>query len=72
MEISPIGLPPRTRLYRLERAVTVGVWRLWIAQSPDGYGTYLALYDTGKIERVTLRNDVPEERDIIKGDDGFR
>lgn len=67
----PIGLPPRSRLYSLERAVTIKAWRVWIARSPDGYGTYLCLYDNGAIERVTLRADYPEERYPIKSEDGF-
>lgn len=64
--IIPIGLAPRSRLYKLERDDKRAAWRAWIAMSSTGYGTYLLLYDGGAIERVTLREDIPEERDWIK------
>lgn len=68
----PIGLSPRSRLYKLERDILFGAWRVWIALGPDGYGTYLLLYDGGGVERVTLRSDYPEERVWIKQEgDGF-
>lgn len=44
----------------------MGAWRVWIAMNADGYGTYLLLYDSGQIERVTLREDIPEERIWVK------
>ena len=69
--ITPIGLAPRTRLYSLERNSRKETWRLWLARSPEGLGTYLELFKNGRIERVTLRDDIPEERDLIKPEEGF-
>lgn len=68
-----IGIVPRTRLYKLERVEHPYAWRVWIALSPEGYGTYLLLYNNGTVERVTLREDIPEERVWIKqhGDAGY-
>lgn len=67
----PIGLSPRSRLYKLERDDVRGAWRVWIALGPDGYGTYLLLDDCGRVERVTLRSDYPEERVWIKQEGDF-
>jgi len=59
--IIPIGFPPRTRVYHLERDVTDSAWNVWIAM-PHGavnvpsfrrYGTFLRLWDGGAMERVT-------------------
>jgi hypothetical protein len=59
-------------LYRLEREHNEA-WRLWIALSPDGYGTYLILHNDGSIKRVTLRADGEvEEHVTIKRSDGFQ
>ena len=59
--IIPIGFPPRTRVYHLERDVDDNVWNVWTAL-PHGavnvpheqrYGTFLRLWDHGGMERVT-------------------
>lgn len=63
----PIGFPPRTRVYHLERVVGVG-WRVWIAVDPrtqnratdKWLGTYLLLCDNGAVQRITHDTDGSE------------
>lgn len=65
----PIGIPPRTKLLRLERLPDIKAWHLWLHQSPDGtLGTFLRLHNDGRIERVTVRADEGDEVFVIKGD----
>ena len=71
MTTKVIGLPPRTRLYRLEREESC-CWKLWTAMSPCGnYGTYLLLFEDGAIFSVTLREDYPQEEFVVRKGDGF-
>ena len=59
--IIPIGFPPRTRVYHLERDVDDHAWNVWLAMPHGGasvpsyrrFGTFLRLWDSGAIERVT-------------------
>ncbi len=59
--IIPIGFPPRTRLYHLERDVDDPAWNVWLAMPYNGtsipshqrHGTFLRLWDGGAVERVT-------------------
>lgn len=48
-----------------------GYYRLWIHRSVSDrlYGTFLALYDNGKIERVTVRENEGDQVDLIKPED---
>lgn len=63
----PIGLPPRTKLLRIDRASNEG-WKVWINQSPCGtFGTFLWLYDDGRIVRVVVRADQGDDEFIVKG-----
>lgn len=56
-----VGMPYGTRLLRMIRKKEC--WWLWLATKDYIYGTYLALYDDGRIERVTVRTD--EGDDIL-------
>lgn len=47
-----------------------GHWIIWLATSDYIYGTFLRLYDDGRIERVTVRNDEPDDVMLIKPRDG--
>lgn len=63
----PIGLPPRTKLLRIDRIENVG-WRVWINQSPCGnLGTFLLLRNNGQIERYTMRDGEGDEVFTVKG-----
>lgn len=64
----PIGLPPRTKLLRIDRVESEG-WRVWINQSPCGnLGTFLLLRNNGQIERYTMRaEDGGDEMFVVKG-----
>jgi hypothetical protein len=43
-----------------------GHYRLWLHTSDRLLGTYLALHDNGKIERVTVRATEGDQVDLIK------
>ena len=59
--IIPVGFPPRTRVYHLERDVDNHAWNIWLAMphgavnvpSHERFGTFLRLWDHGGIERIT-------------------
>lgn len=54
-----IAVPPNTRVIRIARASDH--WIIWLYANADfTVGTFLELYDTGKIERVTIGEE--EER----------
>jgi hypothetical protein len=46
-----------------------GYYKLWLHTSDRLLGTYLKLYDNGKIERVTVRADQGDEIVTIKPED---
>lgn len=48
-----------------------GHYRLWLHTNDRILGTYLALWDNGKIERVTVRADEGDQVDLIKKEDGY-
>jgi hypothetical protein len=56
-----VGMPLGTRLLRMVRKPDC--WWLWLATSDYVFGTYLCVYDSGRVERVTVRED--EGDDII-------
>jgi hypothetical protein len=63
----PIGLPPRTKLLRIDRVPHLG-WRVWINQSPCGnLGTFLLLHNDGRMSNVTVRADQGDDEFIVKG-----
>ncbi len=78
--IIPIGIPPGTKILRIERCeakdsyyqgtrlvMNEGYWMLWInADQRYEYGTYIKLFDNGKIDRVTQRPDGSEDIMSIK------
>lgn len=63
----PIAIPPGTQILRIERIDDS--WLLWIHANPEfSLGTYIRLYDSGRITRVTERpNEVDEQ--LVKGED---
>jgi len=63
----PISIPPGTAILRIERIDDS--WLLWIHANPEfTLGTYIQLYDSGRITRCTERpNEVDEQ--LIKGED---
>lgn len=74
--ITPIGFPPRTRVYHLERDALIGAWLVWLAMPHGGasvpslqrLGTFLCLWDDGKVERMT-RDDEGTRVMLIKEKD---
>jgi len=46
-----------------------GYYKLWLHTSDRLLGTFLKLYDNGKIERVTVRSDCGDEIVLIKPED---
>ena len=61
-----IELPPQRRTLYIDR-YTEGHWVLPIHTNLDGtLGTFLYLYDDGKIERITLREDEGDEVVLVK------
>jgi hypothetical protein len=61
----PIGVPPGTRVLRIER-VLGDHWMIWLHTSDYTHGTFLRLYDNGAIERVTVRADEGDDVATIK------
>lgn len=51
--MTPIGVPFRTRLLRIERGN--GCWRLWTETRDFVLGTYILLWDDGRVQTVTER-----------------
>jgi len=62
-----IGTPPGTRLMRLER-LPHG-WRAWLATRDFVYGTYLELFDDGRVLNCTTRADEGDEYFWVRGQD---
>jgi len=79
-----IGVPPGTKMLKIQRQeittmymadymerVIDGYWIIWLHTKDYIHGTYLKLYNNGKIERITIRVD--EECDdvaLVKPEDG--
>jgi hypothetical protein len=64
-----IGIPPGMRVLYFERHPVTGHYRLWLHTNDRILGTYLALWDNGKIERITVRADEGDQIDLIKKED---
>lgn len=62
-----IAVPIGTRLYRLIR-LPHG-WRAWIATRDFKYGTYLELFDDGRVLNCTCREDEGDEYFWVRDDD---
>lgn len=81
--VHKIGIPPGMRVLFIERHEVRyvgdqynetrldGHYRLWIHRSLSDrlLGTFLKLYDNGKIERVTVRSGEGDQVDLIKPED---
>lgn len=82
-----IGLQAGTKVLRIQRQEATaslqkeagglsywrhgGHWILWLNTSDYINGTYLKLYDNGRIERITIREDEPApDIMLIKPEDG--
>ena len=52
-----IALPPRLQGGAIDRDNLNTCWILWLHTKDWVHGTYLALYDDGRCERITLRAD---------------
>lgn len=63
---TPIHIQPGTRLLRLERCSIDCYWILWLHTNDFKHGTYLRMYDCGKVERVTEREGEGVEVLLIK------
>ena len=63
-DVSSETKPTRTRHYRA--IVVEGHYRLWLHTNDRVLGTYLALWDNGKIERITVRDNEGDQIDLIK------
>lgn len=76
-----VHVPLGTRLMRLERidrcqyhdeerTQTVEPhWKAWTGTSDFIHGTFLRLYDSGKVERVTIREGEGDEVLLVRPDD---
>ena len=80
-----IGIPPGMRVLYIERhevmtekswgkngimtSTIKGHYRLWLHTSDRLLGTFLKLYDNGKIERITVRANEGDQIDLIKPED---
>lgn len=64
---SIIGMPLGTRLHRMIR-VPNG-WMLWLSTRDYIYGTYLLVYDSGTVERWTVREDEGDEVFTVRPSD---
>jgi hypothetical protein len=62
-----IGMPLGTRLLRMIRRP--GCWWMWLSTSDYVYGTYLCVYDSGRIERVTVRVDEGDDVIVVRPSD---
>jgi hypothetical protein len=62
-----VGMPLGTRLLRMIRQRDC--WWLWLATSDYVYGTYLCVYDDGRVERVTVREDEGDEIMLVRPSD---
>lgn len=44
-----------------------GYWKIWLAANKDyTLGTYAKLYDTGRLEYVTIREGEPDDITLVK------
>lgn len=51
----------------VEEIVRCGYWRIWLAANKDfTLGTYAKLYDSGRLEYVTVREDEPDDITVVK------
>ena len=49
-----VGIPPRTKLLRLEYCDVDNTWLVWIdANQSFEFGTFIKMYSNGHAERVT-------------------
>lgn len=65
---SIVGIPVGTRLRRIVRQPDG--WIIWMATNDFIHGTFLAVYNDGQINRVTIREDEgPEVFRIRPSDD---
>jgi hypothetical protein len=62
-----VGVPPHTRLKRIIRT-DIG-WLLWVATRDYIFGTYFLLYDSGRVERITCREDEGDDIMVIRPSD---
>lgn len=63
-----IGIMPNTRVLKVDRNTKHSCWCVWLYGNTDlTLGTYLALYDDGRVERVTVAPD-GEHILVVKGD----
>lgn len=68
----PIGIQPGTKLLRIDRVIAEkeewpSYWKIWLHHDLQmQHGTYLALYDDGCIERITIGRDGTETTERIK------
>lgn len=67
MTQTTIATPLGTRLQRIIRHDDK--WQLWIATRDFKHGTYLLLYDDGRIQNVTEREDEGPIMFDVKGTD---
>lgn len=63
-----IGVPPGTRCMRLIR-LPHG-WRVWLATTDFIYGTYLELFDDGRVLHCTARVGEGDEFFWVRPSDG--
>jgi hypothetical protein len=54
-----VALPSRLQGSAIDQ-LPDGVWRIWLHTNDHVHGSYLLLYPSGKVERITVRdvNDV--------------
>lgn len=64
-----VGLPPGTRLYRIVRLPRG--WRLWIATRDYISGTYLELFEDGRVLNCTARVDEGEDVFWVRPSDEY-
>jgi hypothetical protein len=62
-----VGMPPGTRLYRIVRLPRG--WRLWIATRDYISGTYLELFEDGRVMNCTARADEGEDMFWVRPSD---
>ena len=62
-----VGLPPGTRLHRIVRLPRG--WRLWIATKDFINGTYLELFEDGRVLNCTARADEGEDVFFVRPSD---
>jgi hypothetical protein len=70
-----IGLQPGAKSLYIERFPRrVTKWGYWLIPQNTNHdrtlGIFLKLYDTGRVERVTVRDDRADEVVLIKPEDG--